>query len=197
MFYFFFYLIMNNINIILATTLKGEIGINNTIPWRLKGDLNRFKQLTMGHIVIMGRKTYESLPKRLEGRKTYVISETKAKEHGNGNSPHNHTCFFKDLTSALAFINDWKLTEKVFIAGGAKLYLEALNLPSIIYLTTVYKQPTNPELGYDTILPPFDIIDTHELGTDGVEAVFEMNSETGVVEVSHTYAIYYPCKIPY
>ncbi len=120
---------MKIINIILATTPKGEIGINNTIPWKLKGDLKRFKELTMGHVVIMGRKTYESLPKPLEGRKMIIVSTTMLHElHPDANKQkvnaiYNNDNYIVDSLEKAISCADYNFKDKkIFIIGGVKSY---------------------------------------------------------------------------
>lgn len=134
------------INLIVAVARNGVIGKDNKLPWRIPEDLKRFKQLTMGHVLIMGRKTYESIGKPLPGRGTIVLSRnTKWPEHslppgawctGNldialGLSPE----FYRD-----EIFTDAKMMHEqpeVFICGGAEIYRETLSRADRLYLTRI------------------------------------------------------------
>ena len=108
------------------------IGLNNAMPWSLKEDMARFKELTAGHPCIMGRKTWESLPKRpLPGRPNIVISKTLAAEAAPGAS------VFPSLEEAVLHFAG---REKIFICGGAFIYREALVFANKIELTVIHKQ---------------------------------------------------------
>jgi dihydrofolate reductase len=117
------------ISIIVAKADNQVIGNNNQMPWHLPNDLKHFRQTTLGHHVVMGRKTFESLPKMLTGRKVIVVSH----------NPHYEAsgCMIaKSLTEALAIAEKAAETE-VFIAGGGTIYQEALPLADHIYLTQI------------------------------------------------------------
>jgi len=113
--------------IIVATDLDGGIGKNGTLPWpRLKEDFTNFKAKTMGGVVIMGRKTYESLPGKLPGRDVYVISNTLS------------SCddlVFGDLSAAIASAE--AAGKIAWICGGRGVYEEALERAQQIHLTSV------------------------------------------------------------
>lgn len=167
--------------VILAAAPNGGIGYMNTIPWKLKGDLQRFKDITMGNIVIMGRTTYESLPNGLPGRKVIVISERLA----NGAvSLKENVYFAKSLSDAIYMAEDIEGTE-VYIAGGAKVYEEALKLPCTVVLTTVFKQAKE---GYDTYIRNFSMKGFKLIR--GPETVYDTDEETGLELISHAYSIY-------
>ena len=115
------------INIICAVARDRAIGYNNGLLFRLSADLRRFKQLTTGHTVIMGRRTFESLPKgALPNRRNIVLSRTASAFSGA-------ECF-ASLGEALAHCQE---DEEVFIIGGASVYAEALPLAHRLYLTEV------------------------------------------------------------
>jgi len=116
--------------IIAAMAENRVIGVNNTLPWALKADMERFKKLTLGWPCIMGRKTWESLPKRpLPGRPNMVISRSLSDVAG--------AKVFPSLQEAVQYCAEY---EKVFICGGASVYAEALPLANRIELTVIYKQ---------------------------------------------------------
>lgn len=169
------------IGLIVAATPDGEIGYDNTIPWKLKGDLKRFKDLTMGDIIIMGRKTFESIPSGLPGRTVIVVSESLMRENGGARKPsldfqgfitaiRMSVIFTIDLEDALtvALNETYKTNRKIWLAGGARIYEEAFELfqnhPMFdleIELTTVYKEPHTP--GYDTSIKNFHLLDGFEV----------------------------------
>ncbi|MCX8062586.1 MAG: dihydrofolate reductase [Anaerolineales bacterium] len=128
----------------MAMDERGGIGLKNGLPWHLPDDLKRFKRLTMGHYLIVGRKTYESLGKPLAGRKMIVLS----RRINRGSEPD--ILFAKDLEQALERCRQAGETE-VFIGGGAEVFQSALPLAQKIYLTRVL---TTVEA--DTFFPPWD-----------------------------------------
>lgn len=175
------------IELIVAATPDGEIGYANTIPWHLKGDLKRFRETTMGHVVIMGRKTYESLPGTLKGRTIVVVSETLLKENKGRRHPGPGFMSFVDSIQckvlfamslmdalAVAMAEVILMPEcKIFVAGGARLYEEALemmddnpNMRLTVHLTTVYKDPITE--AYDTVIKNFDRLDRYDLVGDPI-----------------------------
>lgn len=155
------------IHLILAATPRGEIGFQNTIPWRLKGDLKRFKDLTTDHFVLMGRKTVESLPGPLKGRIVVAISSTwYADMEAGKNTPPNVDLIYSSLQHALDSLNCFKCSstpKKIFIAGGVRLYEEAWNMAEHLHLSLVFEDPKDGE--YDAELP--------QLSTSGFELVKE------------------------
>lgn len=125
-----------NISIIAAVARNGAIGYNNQLVYHIKDDLKRFKQLTTGHTVIMGRRTFESLPKgALPNRRNIVLS------HTHSNFPGCEA--YVSLTEALAHCTT---DEHVFIIGGASVYAEALPLAQRLYLTEIDAIPTQADV---------------------------------------------------
>lgn len=132
------------IAMILAATINGEIGYKNTIPWKLKGDLPRFKDLTNGNAIIMGRSSYESLPGPLKGRIVIVLTRDPAfasEVHDPENNVHSAT----SLPEAIEKAREFK-TQTIFLAGGASVYEEGMGLADVVYLTLVHKSAPK----YDT-----------------------------------------------
>jgi len=116
--------------IIAAMSENRVIGVNNALPWSLKADMERFKKLTLGWPCIMGRKTWESLPKRpLPGRPNMVISRSLNAVTG--------AKVFPSLQEAVGHCAEY---EKIFICGGASIYAEALPLANRIELTLIHRQ---------------------------------------------------------
>jgi dihydrofolate reductase len=118
------------ISLIVALTRKGVIGKNNSLPWHIPGDLKRFKEITTGHPIIMGRKTYDSIGKPLPNRTNIVISRQKDLKIPGCE-------VFHDLSSALQFCRANMKTDNAFVIGGAQLFVEALPLATNLHLTWV------------------------------------------------------------
>lgn len=125
------------VSMIVATDLNNAIGKNNTLPWHLPEDLKRFKSITLGKPIVMGRKTFESIGKALPGRLNIIVSRTLTE------APEG-TFITPSLTKALEFLNDRK-TEEVFIIGGGQLYKEALPYTTVVYMTKVHTQVDEPD----------------------------------------------------
>lgn len=125
-----------------------EIGFNGDLIWHIKEDLKRFKRLTMGHPVIMGRKTRESLPKALPGRTNIVISRNP--EYSAPESIIAHS-----ITDALKIARKAEGSDKVFIIGGGQVYDEAFPLLDSLEITHIYDTPGN----VDTYFPKVKIDD--------------------------------------
>ncbi len=129
------------ISLVAAMARNRVIGSQGKIPWQLPADLKHFKELTYGHPVIMGRKTYESIGKPLSGRKNIVISrEPDFRAEGCIVS----RSFEEALESA-------KSSEEVFVIGGGQIYKLALPYAGKIYLTVI-----DAEIAGDTFFPKFD-----------------------------------------
>ena len=137
-----------NISIIAAVADNGVIGAAGKIPWHVSDDLKRFKRLTLGHPVVMGRKTYDSLGKPLSGRRNLVLTR--------GPAIPGVECF-SDLTGALATC----VCETVFIIGGAEVYRQALPLANTLLLTHVHRQVEG-----DTKFPEYDSSRWQEVGRE-------------------------------
>lgn len=124
---------------IAAMSLNRVIGAGNQIPWHLPEDFKWFKQMTTGHVVVMGRKTFESIGKPLPNRETIVLSR-RAFSH-----PRVKTIRSLDELAPLV------AGRRVFIAGGAQIYAQTLPLCSELYLTLVKR-----EVAGDAVFPPFE-----------------------------------------
>jgi len=109
---------MNNVAIIVAMAKNRTIGINNALPWHLPADLKHFKALTMGHHIIMGRKTYDSIGRPLPGRTTVVVSHDHELKIDGCSVAHS-------LPEAILACAD---DPQIFIIGGAEIYRQALDL---------------------------------------------------------------------
>ncbi len=118
---------MTKLSIIVAIANHGVIGVNNTLPWHLPEDLKRFKALTMGHHIVMGRKTYESLGRLLPGRTTVIVTRNKDYKVEGALVAYS-------LQDAIALCKD---DDEVFLIGGAELYQDGLKLASKLYITEI------------------------------------------------------------
>jgi len=115
------------ISIIVAYDLNGTIGRNGALPWRLPDDLKRFRALTEGHAVIMGRKTYESIGAPLEHRANFVLTRQRGYDASWARTVSN-------IDYAVRFA---ATTGDVFIIGGAEVYATALPYVTRAYITRV------------------------------------------------------------
>lgn len=132
---------MKNISLIVAVSSNHVIGKDNTLPWHLPEDLKRFRALTTGHHIIMGRKTYESLGRLLPDRTTVIVTR-------NRNFQVEGAVVVHSLTQAIeACAND----SEAFIIGGAELYQQGLQYAQKLYLTQV-----NASIEGDAFFPPID-----------------------------------------
>ena len=117
------------LSIIVALGENNETGYRNNLLWRLPADLRRFKELTVGHPVVMGRKTFESLPNGpLPDRANVVLSR-------NPNFSHENCLVFSSLADALIKLSGEK---EVYIIGGSQVYRQALPYADKLYVTRVH-----------------------------------------------------------
>jgi dihydrofolate reductase len=107
---------MTRLTLIAAVAEGGVIGRDGAIPWRVPGELARFKETTMGHPLVMGRKTFESIGRPLPGRRCIVITRSLAWRHPGVETAHS-------FAQALALAGP---ADEVFVAGGGQVYAEAL-----------------------------------------------------------------------
>jgi dihydrofolate reductase len=133
-----------NIALIAAVSENGVIGDRGRIPWQIPADLKRFKRLTMGHPIIMGRKTFESIGRLLPGRLNIVLTRNPAWPAPAG------ARVFGDLDAALRHCR--QSGESIaFVIGGADLYRAALPLADILHITHVHQRVEG-----DTRFPDYD-----------------------------------------
>ena len=130
--------------IIVAVSANQVIGKNNRLLWRLSDDLKHFKEITMGHFVIMGRKTFESIGRILKGRTNIVISR-------NPSFVASGAIVMESIEKALLFARSEKQQE-VFIIGGGEIYAQSLPLADRIIYTKVYA-----DIDGDVLFPDFDM----------------------------------------
>jgi len=147
-----------NISIVAAIGERNEIGRNNTLLCRLPADLKHFKELTTGHTVVMGRKTFESLPKgALPNRKNIVLTR------------HNKDLSFDNCliyTSFSELLDNEKDNNEMFIIGGGEIYRQALPLANKLYLTKIHAEFSDA----DTFFPEIEYSEWEEIGREDFKA---------------------------
>jgi dihydrofolate reductase len=131
------------LELIAAVAANGVIGKGGQLAWHLPDDLRHFKQLTMGHPILMGRRTYESIGRPLPGRRSIVISTTLKEP------PHPEVWIAPSLDDALKLIE----TDPgpAFVIGGAVLYAAALPRADVLHITEL-----DDAVDGDVLFPPFD-----------------------------------------
>jgi len=132
------------VSFIVAKAENNVIGINNKLPWHLKDDLQNFKKITMGHHILMGRKTFESIGKPLPGRMSLVVSSEPR-------PASDQVLWFPSIWRAIKHAERAGETE-LFIIGGEKVFKSALAIADRIYLTEV-----KGEVKGDTYFPQLSL----------------------------------------
>lgn len=135
------------VSVIAAMAKNRVIGADNAIPWHLPNELRLFKTVTMGHHIIMGRRTFESINRLLPGRTTVIVTRQPGYQVSGAMVAH---C----LKEAIALCGG---DREIFVIGGGELYKSALPLADRIYLTTVDAEPAG-----DTFMPEFDLREWRE-----------------------------------
>jgi len=130
------------LKIIVAMDQDRGIGFNNQLPWSIKEDLKEFRRLTLGHSVIMGRKTMDSIGKALPGRQNYVVSHQSSLPYEHINIVHDINKFFSNKQFS---------EDLVYVIGGASLYKMALNYVDELIISEVKGTYT-----CDTFFPSFN-----------------------------------------
>jgi len=129
------------ISLIVAMASNRAIGLNNQMPWHLSADLKKFKKITMGAPILMGRKTYESIGRPLPGRTNIIISR-------NPSYSQPGCLVFNDIEKALESCAG---SDEVFIIGGSDFYKSMLPVADTLYLTQIHR-----EFPGDTFFPEID-----------------------------------------
>lgn len=153
--------------LIVAYTKNRVIGDKGRIPWRIKGEQRRFRELTTGNVVIMGRKSYEEIGHPLPNRFTVVVSGTQKYEAENCTTAGS-------LPEAIQIARERCPGKNIYISGGAGLYREAITLVEQMFITEV-----DAVIEGDTVFPEFD------------ETAFTKTIEERVEgEIPYTYVTY-------
>ena len=129
------------VSLIVAMTKDRVIGVNNTLPWQIPEDLKRFKKLTLGHSIVMGRKTFESIGRPLPGRQNIVITRNQDYLMPGVEVAHS-------LDEALNLADKAK---EIFVIGGGEIFSQALPQANKLYVTWIHK-----DIKGDAYFPNFD-----------------------------------------
>jgi dihydrofolate reductase len=147
--------------IVVAAAENGVIGMDGDMPWRLSTDLKRFKALTLGKPMIMGRKTFESIGKPLPGRTSIVVTRDKEWQ-----SPG--VVVASSTQQALLVAQEVALAEQadaVCVVGGGQIYAQTIELADVLHVTKVSAQPKG-----DTVFPDIDLDIWEEIECEDVPA---------------------------
>ena len=145
---------MPNIKAIAAVSQNDVIGKKGDLPWRLPGELKWFKKITMGHVIVMGRKTWNSLPNALPGRENWVLSRSNVEGEG------------------IQTFTEFNQIEKqagnrtVFIIGGGEIYSAFLSYCSELYLTEVQQTIIGGDAFFPSYENDFQCVETLEENKD-------------------------------
>lgn len=153
------------LSMIVAISKNYVIGNKGQIPWRIKGEQKRFKELTTGNTVIMGRRSFQEIGHPLPNRRTILVSRTFSCEEENCTT-------VESLWEALALARPEK--NEVFVAGGGMLYREALPYAKRLYVTHI-----ELEVEGDTFFPRFDRSEFQKMSEERVEG-----------DIPYTYTVY-------
>jgi dihydrofolate reductase len=145
----------SRLSIVAAMARNRVIGAGGGIPWHLPEELKRFKRLTLGHHIIMGRKTWESIGRLLPGRTTVIVTRQRSYRVPGAKLAHS-------LDEAIAACG---ADEEIFVIGGAELYAQALGRAGRLYLTTV-----DAEIAGDTLMPDIPLGDWREVSAESFAA---------------------------
>jgi len=148
------------ITLVAAVAKNRVIGIEGKLPWHLPEDLKRFKKLTLGHVLVMGRKTFDSIGRPLPGRTTIVVTRQPDWEPASGPSPQVVRAggLEEALTKAAA------IDPEVFVVGGGEVYAEALPVADAMVLTWVDAEPAG-----DAFFPEVDWAAWREASSEVIE----------------------------
>jgi dihydrofolate reductase len=151
---------MSTVTIVAAVAANGVIGRDGDIPWRLPGEQKLFKARTVGHVLVMGRRTYDSIGRPLPGRTTIVVTRQPGwRAEG--------VLTATSVPEALA--RGAEIDDEVYVAGGQEIYREALPVADRMVITAVDDRPDG-----DTVFPPVDWSGWREVARqpyDGFEVV--------------------------
>jgi dihydrofolate reductase len=144
---------MSKISIIAAVADNYAIGKANNLPWHLPADLKHFRQLTTGHAIVMGKRTFESLPKGpLSNRKNIVLTSVMSEGVNEG-------YFEADSLEDAVYLCEHE--EKVFIIGGATVYKQSVNKVDTMYITWIHN-----DFSADTYFPEIDFNEWKEVNRE-------------------------------
>lgn len=152
---------------IVACGLNGEIGADNKLLWNIPEDLKFFKDSTIGHVVLMGRNTYESLPKKLSRRIVLEVTSKWNKRYGGNLSQKE--ILIENMNMAVNHSNLLN-TDTIFIAGGAQLYNSTFDIVDELWVTQVFSEYPKADTFYH-IPDGFEMFE-EVMGVDTEELLF-------------------------
>jgi len=142
-------------SILVAMAKNRVIGRNNALPWQLSPDLKRFKQLTMGHHIVMGRKTYESIGRPLPGRTSVIVTRQPDYQVPGA-------IVAGSIAEALKVCSEGKeMDQEIFVIGGAEIYQQALGSCQRMYVTEIQQ-----EFEGDALFPEFNQQEWREISRE-------------------------------
>ena len=139
--------------LIAAMACNRVIGCDNAIPWDIPGEQARFKKITMGHPLIMGRKTWQSIGRPLPGRRNIVVTRNKDFKAPGGEVVHS-------LEQGIAACRGGK---KIFIIGGEQLYRSGLDQADTLILTLLDREVDGDAFFPEFSCPPFELVQTEKI----------------------------------
>ncbi|HYN29719.1 MAG TPA: dihydrofolate reductase [Dermatophilaceae bacterium] len=142
---------MTRVTLLAAVGRNGVIGRDGDLPWHLPEDLRHFKATTLGHPLVMGRRTFASIGRVLPGRRTIVLTRSPGWHHADVEAAHS-------FEEALALAGP---ADEVFVVGGGEVYAAALPFAHRLLLTEVDAEPEG-----DTCFPTWDRTRWHEVGRE-------------------------------
>ena len=158
------------ISLIVAMATNRVIGLDNKMPWHLSADLKKFKAITMGAPILMGRKTYESIGRPLPGRNNIIISRNLDYQQAG-------CLVFNDINTAIETSS--KDADEIFIIGGAELYKAILPLANNLYLTLI-----NQDFNGDTFFPEIDFNAWTEVSREDISNDISVNFSYSFLKLS-------------
>lgn len=142
--------------LVVAMARNGTIGLQDRLPWKLRSDLMRFKRLTMGQTLLMGRKTYESIGRLLPGRTTMILTR-QVNYHVSG------AIVVHDLQQACAQVPGG---QALFVVGGAEIYRQCLASVDLIHLTRVLADIDGDTVLDELPLHEFSLVESESVPSD-------------------------------
>ena len=158
------------VTILAAVARNGVIGVDGGLPWHLPDELQLFKELTLGHVLVMGRRTYESVGRPLPGRTTVVVTRRPDRQSEGA---------LRAGSDEEALATAREIDDEVFVVGGAQVYAEALPATDRLALTLVDAEPEG-----DTVFPEVDWSQWREVARLGGQGWEHVTYERGVASAA-------------
>ena len=166
---------------VVAATVRGEIGAFHGIPWRLEGDLKRFADLTTGQVVIMGSKTHESIGRMLPNRINIVVSSRDVAV-----GKHQDLLVVKTIEEAVEKAKSYN-TDWIYFIGGAAIYEYAMKVVEKVEWTIVHDRDDRLHMTYDTVIKDFTFLPDDWVCTQVIRAPDTYYLDSDIPLPSHTW----------